>query len=173
MRFLFSPYGRTTRLWFWVFVVIYIASSFGSIEFDRMAGLYNAELGIGLFATIVGLFFVWPSIAVPVRRFHDLGMTGWWVLWFALISTAAAIGAIIIGVFAGLEIEALTAVDEIATLQDMPVILWVAMIAFAIPYIVQIVLLGFLRGEQKENRFDVGSGVSNAHEENETPPWAN
>jgi uncharacterized membrane protein YhaH (DUF805 family) len=40
-------------------------------------------IGVGLFAIVVALmylFFVLPGIAVMIRRFHDVGLSGWLVL---------------------------------------------------------------------------------------------
>ncbi|MDP3801334.1 DUF805 domain-containing protein [Brevundimonas sp.] len=42
-----------------------------------------ASLTIGLFALLAGvvyLFFVIPGICVSIRRFHDVGLTGWLIL---------------------------------------------------------------------------------------------
>ncbi len=51
-------------------------------------------LGLIVIASII------PSIAVLVRRLHDLGMSGWWAL-MALIPAIWAVGFIIIGIIPG------------------------------------------------------------------------
>jgi uncharacterized membrane protein YhaH (DUF805 family) len=71
--FLFNPQGRVSRKGYalgyllpYILLVVLpplILSGFGMI---------------GLYTTVIGLFFLWPSlIAVPFKRFHDLGLTGW------------------------------------------------------------------------------------------------
>lgn len=60
--------------------------------------LFNALVGIILgwipyLGTILSILLILPSIAVSVRRLHDIGKSGWWYLlsfipiigWFAMI----------------------------------------------------------------------------------------
>ncbi len=50
-----------------------------------------AWLGIGL-GIIVGLGHIIPGIAIAVRRWHDLGQTGWLWLVFTILSNIPVIG---------------------------------------------------------------------------------
>ena len=85
----FSKYadfnGRSPRAEFWYFI------------------LFNAVVGVVLFtlAAAVASFFIYiyylyalavmvPNIAVSIRRMHDIGRSGWWVL----ISLVPMIGSI-------------------------------------------------------------------------------
>lgn len=92
MGFLFSPFGRVSLGQFWLY---YILPAFA-------ASIVANIIDILVFGTpsflslIVSLFFLWPSIAVSMKRFHDHGMTGWWVLGHGVIG----IVAIVSGVFA-------------------------------------------------------------------------
>ena len=52
-------------------------------------------LKIGILALIYALALLIPSIAVSVRRLHDIGKSGW----FILIALIPAIGAIILLIF--------------------------------------------------------------------------
>jgi uncharacterized membrane protein YhaH (DUF805 family) len=65
--------GRSIRseYWYWALFVV-----LGSI----VARIIDAVIGIGLFNSIFGLAVLLPSIAVGVRRLHDLDRTGWWLL---------------------------------------------------------------------------------------------
>ncbi len=49
---------------------------------DRAIGLTYSDLTIGggWIATIAGIVFLIPNLAVAVRRLHDTGRTGWWLL---------------------------------------------------------------------------------------------
>jgi uncharacterized membrane protein YhaH (DUF805 family) len=85
--------GRARRAEYWMFflinliivVVLEILGSFAKL-FLIIAGIY-------------GLAVLIPSIAVAVRRLHDTGRSGWWVL----ISLIPFIGTIILIVFLATE----------------------------------------------------------------------
>ncbi len=60
--------------WFLVYIVAYVGAYF-------VGGLVGAgELLAGLLA--LGLLI--PNIALSVRRFHDIGKSGWWCLIFII-----------------------------------------------------------------------------------------
>jgi uncharacterized membrane protein YhaH (DUF805 family) len=87
MNFLFSPNGRINRYQYWLhFMLPYIGISIVAAIADVMVfgppepGATGAQ-ALGVFGLIVGLFFFWPSIAVTVKRLHDRGISGWWVIW--------------------------------------------------------------------------------------------
>lgn len=78
--------GRSGRAEFWWFTLVSTVAGFAFDGIDRLVG---SELGIlGLIFTL-GLFI--PSLAVTVRRLHDIGMSGWWML--AVIAPAFLYGA--------------------------------------------------------------------------------
>jgi len=47
---------------------------------DITFGMYNEETGYGLLGTIYGLVVLIPGIAVAIRRMHDVGKSGWFIL---------------------------------------------------------------------------------------------
>ena len=66
----FSGRAIRSEYWYWVlFTVI------GSI----VAGIIDAVLGITVIDPLFGLATILPSIAVAIRRLHDLDRTGWWI----------------------------------------------------------------------------------------------
>ena len=73
-----SPEGRSSRRDFWLFMVphaaIIVAIYLGSV----VASQARDWLQWGLLAYIVAT--AWPFIALHVRRLHDIGRSGWWVL---------------------------------------------------------------------------------------------
>jgi uncharacterized membrane protein YhaH (DUF805 family) len=81
--------GRSSRSaywWFYLFAVIVVIAAL----------VVDAALGTGgviYLLVLVGLFL--PNLAVTVRRLHDAGHSGWWVL----ISIVPLIGAIVLLVF--------------------------------------------------------------------------
>ncbi len=88
--------GRATRKEYWMFVLynVIISIIIGIISgliFGKTAdGSSNDVLG-GIYSLAVLL----PSLAVLVRRLHDTGRSGWWIL----IGLIPLIGTIILIVF--------------------------------------------------------------------------
>jgi uncharacterized membrane protein YhaH (DUF805 family) len=79
--------GRARRKEYWMFFLFNLIIAF-AIGF--VLGLIGGVLGIGTAlsdpASIVyGLAVLIPSIAVAVRRMHDIGRSGWWIL-FPLVN---------------------------------------------------------------------------------------
>jgi uncharacterized membrane protein YhaH (DUF805 family) len=83
-RFLFSPVGRVSRADYWLrFLLPYFGASVLASIIDAAAGL--GAPGTGAASLLLGAFYIWPNVAVSVKRYHDRSMSGWWVLWSALI----------------------------------------------------------------------------------------
>ena len=87
--------GRAQRAEYWYFVLFYILIFCGLSVIDGITGSFNDEAGIGLLGGILTLALLIPSIAVSVRRLHDTGRSGWWLL----IAFIPLIGAIVLLVF--------------------------------------------------------------------------
>ena len=68
--------GRARRKEYWMFILFNIIISF-VISF--VMGFLSATLGRAT-STIYSLAVVLPSIAVAIRRMHDTGRSGWWIL---------------------------------------------------------------------------------------------
>jgi uncharacterized membrane protein YhaH (DUF805 family) len=66
--------GRASRseYWWWVLFVVLVAIAASIIDAAGTLGLASALTGLGLLL---------PNIAVSVRRLHDIGKSGWNVLW--------------------------------------------------------------------------------------------
>jgi len=88
--------GRSRRREYWFFALFYFLISIGLVIIDMFAGTLSAEAGVGLFSGLFGLAMIIPSLAVGVRRLHDIGKSGWWLL----IGLVPIIGAIVLIVFA-------------------------------------------------------------------------
>jgi uncharacterized membrane protein YhaH (DUF805 family) len=97
MGFLFSPFGRVSlgQFWFWFLLPVFIANVFAAV-IDIVAFEIAPE-ETGPVAALLGFALAWPSIAVSVKRYHDHGMTGWWVLIGAItlgIATASGLATV-------------------------------------------------------------------------------
>ena len=83
--------GRARRKEYWMFVLvnflIAIAISIGG-------GILGLEEGTAVISGLYSLAVLVPGIAVTVRRLHDTGRSGWWML-IALIPIAGPIAMLI------------------------------------------------------------------------------
>lgn len=81
--------GRTSRKQYWMFVLfnlivsIVIAIIGGIIHMKSIGNIYSLAVLI-------------PSIAIGVRRLHDIGRTGWWML----LCLVPIVGWIVLIIFA-------------------------------------------------------------------------
>ena len=75
--------GRARRSEYWYFVLFNALISFA-------VGLVAGLIGLQWLTYIYSLALLVPSIAIGVRRLHDIGKSGWWLL----ISFVPLIGAI-------------------------------------------------------------------------------
>lgn len=71
--------GRAKRREYWMFFLVNLVISIILSFIDRAIGL-TSDTGVGLLSGVYGLAVLLPSLAVTVRRLHDTGRTGWWVL---------------------------------------------------------------------------------------------
>ena len=72
--------GRARRKEYWYFVLFNIIISFGLMIIDLVTGTYSPKAHMGLLEGIYGFAVLIPSIAVEIRRFHDINLSGWWML---------------------------------------------------------------------------------------------
>ena len=90
--------GRSRRKEYWYFVLFSLIVSLVLSAVDALLGTFGSS-NVGLLGGIYGLAVLIPSIAVSVRRLHDIDRTGWWVL----IGLVPVIGTIVLLVFAVLD----------------------------------------------------------------------
>jgi uncharacterized membrane protein YhaH (DUF805 family) len=76
----FSGRARRSEYWWWYIFVTIVLIVAGVL--DRAVGFTYSDttVGGGWLATIAGIVFLIPNLAVAVRRLHDTGRTGWWLL---------------------------------------------------------------------------------------------
>lgn len=66
--------GRARRSEYWWFQLFYVLAYLASGAVDARLGATGAVIAL----VALGLFL--PALAVSVRRLHDVGRSGWWVL---------------------------------------------------------------------------------------------
>jgi uncharacterized membrane protein YhaH (DUF805 family) len=65
--------GRASRSEYWYFVLF-------NIIFSIVLGFVSGLVDVSILYTIYSLALLIPSIAVAVRRMHDVGKSGWYIL---------------------------------------------------------------------------------------------
>jgi uncharacterized membrane protein YhaH (DUF805 family) len=87
--------GRSQRAEYWYYTLFYILIYIGLTIIDSVTGTFDAEAGVGLLGSLMGLALLIPTLAVTVRRLHDTGRSGWWLL----IGLIPLVGLIVMLVF--------------------------------------------------------------------------
>jgi uncharacterized membrane protein YhaH (DUF805 family) len=65
--------GRATRQEYWMFALFNFIFSF-------VLGFVDGFTGLGFIYPLYGLALFIPSIAAGIRRMHDVGKSGWFIL---------------------------------------------------------------------------------------------
>lgn len=103
MELFLSPSGRIDQPTYWRAVIILFGIS---------AVLNVVSAFVSPFLGFIGIIFIWPWIAVHVKRFHDSGKTGWLVL-------AVIVLPFILSWVQGLVLPGLFGVDQAALQAEM------------------------------------------------------
>jgi uncharacterized membrane protein YhaH (DUF805 family) len=72
--------GRARRKEFWMYVLFNIIVSIVAAVIDNVIGTNISILPYGYVFMVYNLFVIIPSLAVSVRRMHDIGKSGWMIL---------------------------------------------------------------------------------------------
>lgn len=76
----FNFSGRSGRPEYWWFVLFSVIASAVATAIDHFALGYGWLDGIGPVDLAFLAVTIIPSLAVSVRRLHDIGRSGWWLL---------------------------------------------------------------------------------------------
>jgi len=88
--------GRARRAEYWYFVLFNIIVAIVLSLIDTLLGTFDILRGVGLLSSLYGLAVLIPTLAVTVRRLHDIDRSGWWIF----INLIPLIGFIVLLVFA-------------------------------------------------------------------------
>lgn len=72
--------GRARRKEYWMFVLFNMIFAMVAVVLDNILGITMAGIGYGPLYGLYLLAVILPSIAVGVRRLHDIGKSGWMML---------------------------------------------------------------------------------------------
>ncbi len=87
--------GRARRKEYWMFVLFNIIFSVVATILDSVLGTLDQDTGYGLLSGLYALAVLLPSLAVLVRRLHDIGKSGWWIF-ITLIPLVGAIWLLVL-----------------------------------------------------------------------------
>ncbi|MGI2327571.1 DUF805 domain-containing protein [Planococcus sp. YIM B11945] len=97
--FVFS--GRSRRKEYWMFILITAIISIVLTILDMVLGLDITE-DTGLLSGLFSLILIIPTLSVTIRRLHDIGKSGWWIL----LCLIPIIGWIVLFIFSVLDSQA-------------------------------------------------------------------
>ena len=72
--------GRARRKEYWMFFLFNMLFAFAAGIIDRALGITFDGTWYGPFYTLYALALLIPSLAVAVRRLHDVNKSGWYLL---------------------------------------------------------------------------------------------
>jgi uncharacterized membrane protein YhaH (DUF805 family) len=94
--------GRARRKEYWMFVLFNVIFSFVASIIDSVAGLTYTSSGnsygyasVGIISSLYSLAVLLPTIGVGIRRLHDIGKSGWWLL-ISLVPLAGPIWLLVL-----------------------------------------------------------------------------
>jgi uncharacterized membrane protein YhaH (DUF805 family) len=76
--------GRSRRTEFWLFWLAALVLQMLTSYVDASSAQNVIFGGMGPFTLILTLILLTPAATVGVRRLHDIGRSGWWMLLFGL-----------------------------------------------------------------------------------------
>ena len=86
--------GRARRREYWFFALINGVISILLSLIDSSFGSFDADEGLGALSGIYTIAVLLPGVSVGVRRLHDTGKSGWWML-ICLVPIAGAIALLV------------------------------------------------------------------------------
>jgi uncharacterized membrane protein YhaH (DUF805 family) len=72
--------GRARRKEYWLYTLFNLIFLIIAMALDSLIGTNFKGQNYGLFYTLYSLTTLLPSIAVIIRRMHDVGKSGWFIL---------------------------------------------------------------------------------------------
>jgi uncharacterized membrane protein YhaH (DUF805 family) len=87
--------GRARRKEYWFFILFYLIILIVLMIIDGFVGTQMGGAGVGILTCIYALGMLIPALAVTVRRLHDTGRSGWWIL----IQFVPLVGSIVLLIF--------------------------------------------------------------------------
>lgn len=97
--FNFSDRARRKEYWMFALITFIFSLTIGVIELN--SGMIETVNQYGPLSMLLALIFFLPSLSVAVRRLHDVGRSGWWLL----LAFIPFVGFIVLFIFSVLDSE--------------------------------------------------------------------
>lgn len=91
--------GRAQRKEYWMFYLFNFLFMLGLSAVDKLIGMSLNGRRVDLLSAIYSLAVLVPLLAVAVRRFHDIGKNGGWVLFYFCAIFSCSIAASLLVAF--------------------------------------------------------------------------
>lgn len=76
--------GRTSRKYYWMFVLVNIVILIVIMQFEQLQLGGGSTYQGGVLSNLYNIFIFIPGISICVRRLHDINKSGWWILVFLI-----------------------------------------------------------------------------------------
>lgn len=117
--------GRARRKEYWMF---YLFNVIVSLVLFFVDGLIGTKIhGVGIISSVYSLAVFLPGLAVAVRRLHDIGKSGWNILWISIFTIVGAIIGSIVGAILLIYLPVIGAILSIIFTVIVPIIFLVWM----------------------------------------------
>lgn len=98
---IFNVSGRTTRKDYWIalimnIIIVSIAGLLMGLINDPESFVFRL---VAVITSVYGFAFAIATTTMAIRRLHDIGKSGWWLLWCTLLNIVFFLGSIIYIVF--------------------------------------------------------------------------
>lgn len=163
------------------------AADYYILDIDYFNSVSNQTLTEVNFSNVFYWVTLWPVTALSIKRFHDLGLSGWvyviiFLIWLALdqvflIQTSDTVGSVLgfLLSFTGLEQKQL--IDSVRALPTLGTLFyWTATMLLGLALIV---ITLFMPGNPGDNRYGadpldgpVSPDSNVAKQEDASPPWS-
>jgi uncharacterized membrane protein YhaH (DUF805 family) len=77
--------GRACRSEYWFWTLFFALASVATVILDSVLfsnSVFDPDGDLGLFNILLNLALFLPSLALVIRRLHDINSSGWWILPF-------------------------------------------------------------------------------------------
>ncbi|HEY1214403.1 MAG TPA: DUF805 domain-containing protein, partial [Bryobacteraceae bacterium] len=71
---------RSSRSETWWYLLFLVAMVLGATMLDHWLGTPKTTFGTGAFRFGIAVVLFFPTLSLATRRFHDVGLSGWWIV---------------------------------------------------------------------------------------------
>ena len=138
--------GRATRAENWWWALFTVLAGIVLAVVDTLTGTMGMFGDSGLLGGLFELGVIVPSLALGVRRLHDINRTGWWLLFFWSFILISAIGG-------GILLVSLFLLDNFLILTVLGFALVIGFVILWVIGIIVLIVWAIKRGDEGPNKY--------------------